>query len=233
MKHDLGSYYRNNFLVEVLSEEHERESKGPTYSSWEQVAGYFDGDGNVGLDVVKRVLRFKIRFVDTWKPQIVSIARFLFRQGISCGKVGKGDKRGVWQPAYRLDISEIKSVINVAKAMSRYTVKKQAELQIAIDYLEGRITGTDAITAFNREVESGRRRGRIRFEDLPYTRDEGIRLSQLENARNARAAYAVKVSPSIREQIRLDHTKKGLGHLRLSKKYGYSVSVIRRILGAR
>ena len=37
----------------------------PPYSAWEQVAGYFDGDGNVGLELVERVLRLKLRFVDT------------------------------------------------------------------------------------------------------------------------------------------------------------------------
>lgn len=30
------------------------------YTSWEQVAGYFDGDGNVGVEVVKYVLKFKL-----------------------------------------------------------------------------------------------------------------------------------------------------------------------------
>jgi hypothetical protein len=143
------------------------------------------------------------------------------------------DEKEVWQAAYRLDVSEVGSVLKTAKAMLRHCVKKKEDLRIAIDYLEGRITGNQAIRAFNAEVRIGRRRGQIREENLPYTREEGLRLSQLENARNARAAYAVNVSPDIQARIRADHHLLKLGHLRLSRKYGYSVSVIRRVLGAR
>lgn len=136
----------------------------PTYSSWQQAAGYFDGDGNVGLEVVRWVLRFKLRFVDTWKPQIESMSSFLASMNLACGSIGEGDKRGDWQAAYRLDIVEIESVLAAAKAMMPYTVKKRAELKVVIDYLEGRMTGDQAIRAFNEGVNSGKRRGKIRKE---------------------------------------------------------------------
>ena len=203
------------------------------YSSWTQVSGYFDGDGNVGLEVVRRVLKFKIRFVDTWRPQIESISSYLIRKGISCGDVGEGDQRGSWQAAYRLDVTETQSVLRVAKAIIKHTVKKQSDLRAIIDYIEGKTTGNQALAVFNEAVESGRRRGKIRTDNIPYTRDEGLRLSQLENARKARSAHAVNVSTSIQESIRKDHRDLKLGHIRLSKKYGYSVSVIRRVLSAR
>jgi len=117
--------------------------------------------------------------------------------------------------------------------MLKYTVKKREDLRIAIEYLEGKITGNEAIAAFNEEVRSGRRRGKIREESLPLTREEGLRQSKLENAKKARAAYAVNVSPEMQEQIRKDHLKGKLGQIRLGRKYGYSVSVIRRVLEAR
>jgi ribosome-binding protein aMBF1 (putative translation factor) len=102
-----------------------------------------------------------------------------------------------------------------------------------VEYLEGRIAGNDALRIFNREVQSGRRRGKLRNENIPFTRPEGLRLSHLENARKARAAYAVNVGEPIQERIRKNHQQLKLGHIRLSKKYGFSVSVIRRILGER
>ena len=117
--------------------------------------------------------------------------------------------------------------------MLRYTVKKRSELQVVIEYLEGRITGNRAIELFNREVRSGRRRGKIRTEDIPYTRADGLRKSKLENAKKARASYAVNVDPESQKRIKEDHLNLKLGHIRLSKKYGYSVSVIRRVLGER
>jgi len=202
------------------------------YSSWRQVSGYFDGDGNVGIEVVKRILRIKLRFVDTWKPQVDSIWEFLRRHKINTGHVGRDDK-GPWQAAYRLDVTEVESVLRAAKAMLPHVVKKKEDLRIAIDYIEGRITGNEALNLFNNEVRMGRRKGKVRESNLPFTRQEGLRLSRLENAQKARAAYAVNVSSALQEQIKKDHVKGNLGHVRLSRKYGYSVSVIRRILGAK
>ena len=200
------------------------------YSSWRQVAGYFDGDGNVGIEAVKRVLRLRIRFADTYRPQLDSIGAFLIRHRISVSAIGR-DNKGVWQAAYRLDISEAKSVLRAARAMLPYCVKKKQDLLTAIRYLEGEITGNEAIRVFNDEVRSGRRRGKLREVNLPYTRAEGLRLSQLENARNARAAYAVNVDSETQQRIIDEHSKSRVGVIRLSKKYGYSQSVIRRVLG--
>ncbi len=211
----------------------EGDAKTAGYSSWRQVAGYFDGDGNVGLEVVKRVLRFKVRFVDTWRPQIESIEHFLAQRGVRCSSIGKDVKRGTWQTAYRLDVTEVRSVAKIARALLKHSVKKRAELGVVIDYLEGRITGNQALEAFNEEVHSGRRRGKIRTTNVPYTREVGLRLSKLENARKARAAYAVNVPNRIQVRIKRDHGQLKVGHVRLSKKYGYSVSVIRRVLGER
>ena len=111
------------------------------------------------------------------------------------------------------------------------TVKKHLELLTVIEYLEGRMTGNQALRVFNEETQSGRRRGKIRKLNVPYLRLEGLRLSQLENARKARAAYAVDVPQEVQRSIREDHGALRLGHVRLSRKYGYSASVIRRILG--
>jgi len=202
------------------------------YSSWRQVSGYFDGDGNIGIEVVKRILRIKLRFVDTWKPQVDSIWEFLRIHKINTGHVGRDDK-GAWRAAYRLDVTEVESVLRAAKAMLPHVVKKKEDLRIAIDYIEGRITGNEAINLFNNEVRVGRRKGKIRESNLPCTRQEGLRLSRLENARKARAAHAVLVSDGIQKEIRADHWRHKLSFVKLSMKYGYSVSVIRRVVGAR
>lgn len=201
------------------------------YTSWRQVSGYFDGDGNVGQEVKKRVLHLRLRFVDTWRPQIEAVKLFLDLHGIARGRIGQ-DKKNDRKSVFRLEISAIASVIRAAKAMRRFCVKKAEDLRITIDYLEGRITGSEAVAFFNDEVRAGRRRGEIRYADIPYAREEGIRLSKLENARKARAAYAVNVPEEIQERIRDDHKVMKFGFGRLGMKYGYSTKVIRRILGA-
>ena len=219
---------------EVSTKEQARDAREVSgqYTSWEQVAGYFDGDGNVGVEVVKYVLKFKLRFSDTWKPQVLTIKWFLNREGISTSALWL-EKRDCRLDAYRIEVSSIADVLAAAKAMLPFCVKKAEDLQILVDYLEGRLNGNQAIERFNEEVRTGRRSGFIREPTLPHTRTEGLRIKQLENARKARAAYAVDISQGIQEQIKSDHSKEKLGHVRLSKKYGCSVSVIRRILRAR
>ncbi|HYA56728.1 MAG TPA: hypothetical protein VED22_08040 [Nitrososphaerales archaeon] len=196
------------------------------------MAGYFDGDGNVGTEVVRYVLKFKLRFSDTWKAQVLTVKSFLNREGIPTSALWHETSEGRLD-AYRIDVSALAGVLVAAKAMLPFCVKKAEDLRILIDYLEGRVDGNKAIERLNEEVRTGRRSGYIRDLTLPYTRAQGIRNKELENARKARAAYAVNVNPSIQEQIRKDHTKGKLSYVRLSRKYGYSTSVIRRILGAR
>ena len=202
------------------------------YVSWLQVGGYFDGDGNVGLEVVKYVLRFKLRFSDTWRPQIETIKSFLNNEGIQTTQMQHEKAEGRLD-AFRIDVGAIVGVLKASKAMLPHCVKKAEDLRIVVDYLEGRITGSEAIERFNEEVRVGRRSGFTRTPILPNTREEGVRIAKLENAKAARAAYAVVVSPSIQDLIKGDHFNLGLGHIRLSRKYGYSVGVIRRVLGSR
>jgi hypothetical protein len=231
MNRDLGRYkgiQTWNIVLESTLAGDEQSS----YRSWKQVAGYFDGDGNVGVEVVKYVLRFKLRFSDTWMPQIRAVKAFLERKKISTTNVWQ-EKHSKKRDAYRIEIGAIESALRAAKELLPYCSKKAEDLRVLIDYLEGRITGNKAIERLNFEVVTGRRSGFIRDANLPQFRKDGLRLAQLENARKARAAHAIEVNLETQERIRNDWIDLGLSHIRLSKKYGYSVSVIRRILGKR
>jgi hypothetical protein len=207
------------------------ESNSEQYESWQQIGGYFDGDGNVGVEVVKFTLRFRLRFSDTWRPQIKTIKDFLNERGLSTSELWRESNQGHLD-AYRIEIVEIRSVLTAGIAMLQYCVKKAEDLRIMIDYLEGRITGNQAIERLNDEVRKGRRSGFIRELTLPYTRSEGLRIKELENARKARAAYHVDVSRKVQNEIRRAHRIGKLSFVKLSKRYGYSTKVIRRVLGA-
>jgi hypothetical protein len=202
------------------------------YTTWQQLSGYFDGDGNVGLEVVRYVLRFRLRFSDTWRPQIETVKSFLNERNIATTGVQHEKNEGRLD-SYRIDVNSIEGALRAAKAMLPYCLKKNEDLRIMIDYMEGRLTGNQAIEKFNEEVRIGRRSGFMRDLSLPQTREEGLRMAQLENARNARAANAVKVDADVQNQIKKDHHQLKLSHYKLSKKYGYSASVIRRILGTK
>lgn len=132
----------------------------PSYNTWEQMAGYFDGDGNVRAEVRTFVLRVGIRFSDTWKEQLEAVCTFLTNEGIKTGAVGIGG--GTKGPAYRLDIGEEASVLQAIRRLLPLCVKKRADLQIALDYLEDKITANKAMARFEAESIAGRRRGMIR-----------------------------------------------------------------------
>jgi LAGLIDADG-like domain len=212
----------------------ETPADGLEYQTWEQVAGYFDGDGNVRVDLRKFVLRIGVRFSDTWKPQLEAIQRFLLRRGIRTSAVGiDKDRLGNRRPAYRLDINETLSVIELLDALAVRCVKKHEDLRIALDYLRDRITGAEAIQRLNEQVRIGRRRGHLHSYTNRLTRSAGHRLYELTNARIAREAHIVRIGPELQKRIKDDQAQLGLSIVKLSKKYGYSESVIRRVLGRR
>jgi len=199
------------------------------YTSWDQVTGYFDGDGSVGVEIVKFVLRLRIRYVDTWKQQAESIHSFLIRNGVKAASLTRDHKRS-GATAYRVEVRVADEILKVAKEMLPRCVKKAEDLQITIDYLENRITGDEAVARFNAEILIGRRKGHVRKSAIPHTRSRGLRLWKLTNARKARSAYAVDVPDDITSMIKEDRAS-GLGHYSLARKYSLSESVIRRILG--
>jgi len=162
----------------------------------------------------------------------MTIKSYLNREGIPTSSLWH-EKRERRLDAYRIVVSAIAGVLTAAKAMLPFCVKKAEDLQILVDYLEVRLNGNQAIERLNDEVRAGRRSGFIRGLTLPYTKAQGLQIKKLENARKARAAHAVNVSPEKQEQIIEDHSEGKLGHVKLSRKYGLSVSVIRRVLGAR
>ena len=143
------------------------------YTTWEQVGGYFDGDGNVGLEVVRYVLRFRLRFSDTWEPQVTTIRSFMSERNIKTTGIQHETKPGRLD-AFRIDINAIDGVPRASKAMLPFCLKKAEDLKILVDYLEGRITGNQAIERYNEEVRIGRRSGYVRDSVLPYTRAEGL-----------------------------------------------------------
>jgi hypothetical protein len=174
------------------------------------------------------VLRIGVRFVDTWKPQLQAIRAFLVGKGISLGAVGRGG--GSKRPAHRLDVGEQASVLKAIRSMIPFCVKKREDLQIALDYLEERITGDEAIARFRGQYSIGRRRGEVRLGAIPFTRQRGLRLHELTNAKKARDAHIANVDPAILEAIHADRFERGMGQFTLARKYGLSEGVIRRIL---
>lgn len=208
----------------------------PDYETWQQVAGYFDGDGTIYFsDTTNQPYKLSISiiFVDQSIDQMRNIREFLLRRGIRCGNILKASMGTAKQVA----VSEFNSVKEILTQMLPYLSKKAIEAQAALDYYEGRITGNELNAIFQAEVEAGRRERKPRKVpiDVPYKRPIGDMLMKelhKDKLRDAFGRYRAKVTPEDYESIRRKHFDEGKRLRDLVKEYPqYARETIRRVLG--
>lgn len=192
------------------------------YTSWAAVAGYFDGDGSVNIDLRAYTIHWVIAFSDNWLNQINQISRFLIRHGV---KVQRPRKVGTG--GWICEVKEIDSLILVAKEMLRSggIFKKRRELQLLLDYYSDKVTGTEVLEGFNSEVRHGVRIGKIRRTELPYTHSEG-----LVRARGA-SRFEQKVLDVVERNLLVEeYLSNAVTGKSLAEKYGVSEATVSRIM---
>jgi hypothetical protein len=160
------------------------------YSSWDQVGGYFDGDGCVHIRMDSPVvLRLSLVWVDNCYEQLQQLRVFLKPKSIAVGSVLRHSKG-----AYMLQVVSPSAVLATAKELVDICAKKKKELRIVVNYYESRITGTEALSEFNELVRRKIRLGRIRpLILLPrygegkhmVARARGLRRAQITNPKRA------------------------------------------------
>jgi len=206
------------------------------YSSWEQIAGYFDGDGNISISDLSNIpfkLSLSLIFTDASFEQISMIMEFLNARGIRTSNVLRTSKGTAWIIA----ISRYGKVLATLKNMLPHLYKKAIEAESAIDYYEGRITGNDLLKVLSQEVEAGRRERRPHkvIVDVPFKFTEGIEVMKeirRSRLRDAFGRFRAKVTPEDYAAIRREHFERNAKLQELIGMYPeYSKETIRRILG--
>jgi hypothetical protein len=104
---------------------------------------------------------------------------------------------------------------------------KKKELSRAVDYLEGRITGTEFIESLNESVRMKNRVGKIRRINVPFIYAVGLRQRYLRSA--ARRAV---LTDEQKRQIAIERAANKLSYEQLAVKYNVSITTIARVLGA-
>jgi len=206
------------------------------YETWEQVAGYFDGDGTIATSDLSNLpykLSLSLWFVDQSRDQIGMVRDFLRKNGIRTSNILKHYK----QSANVVAVSEYRSVVLMLRKMIPFLYKKANEARAALDYYEGRITGNELMIVLQQEVEAGRRERRPRKVaiDVPYTRQQGLALMKANRSaifRDSFGRFRSKVTPEDFERIRYQHFVEGKRLADLSREYRqYARETIRRVLG--
>lgn len=205
------------------------------YTTWEQVSGYFDGDGNISISDLSNLpykLKLSLIFTDASPEQISMVREFLISKGIQTSSVLKTTSE-----AWMIAISSYSAVLLCLKEMLPYLYKKANEARGAIDYYEGRTSGNELVNLFKAEVDAKRRERRPRKVpiDVPYTIVEGERI--MNEGRKAKfrdlfGRYRAKVTPDDYHALRRKHFEEGKRLADLAREYPqYARETIRRVLG--
>lgn len=199
-----------------------------SYSTWEQVAGYFDGDGSVSIFVWKYVVSFYLDWADQSRGQLDQIAAFLTKEGIRVGFVRKMTRSS----AFVLRIGEQGSVIRASEHLARLCFKKRSELTTVLEYRKlDLISGSEVQKRFERFVELGirERHGKRRFRPMPWSFSVGYHLSRKSIALRGRLPYP-RLSEAQQQEALERHNVFGESLSALSKSYGISRSAMWRML---
>ena len=205
------------------------------YSSWGQVAGYFDGDGNIGFSDLSNVpykLGISLVFTDQSAEQIENIKEFLGSHGIKTSNLLLTSKGS----ASIVVVTRLESVRRTLREMLPFLCKKSNEARAVLDYFDGKTTGNALLKIFEDEAAAGRRERRPhKAVDVPFTYPEGdaimkeVRRSRL---RDAFGRFRAKVTPEDYAAIRREHFEQNAELQDLVRKHPqYSKETIRRILG--
>jgi len=111
------------------------------YKSWKQVAGYFDGDGNISISDLSNQpfkLSLSVVFTDASFEQISIIRTFFLNRGTRTSNILRTSKG----TAYMVAISTYEGVLVALKAMLPYLFKKANELKLSSTTTKGKIEET-------------------------------------------------------------------------------------------
>jgi len=145
-----------------------------SYDNWCAVAGYFDRDGGLDIEVRKHTLHWVLNFVDNWPPQLWQIKLFLEKEGVRVGTLRRAGVGG-----FKIEVAAIESLMRCGEALlkTRCLFKKRREIERMLDYFNGKVTGNQVIAFLNEEVKGGIRVGKMRpLSNLPYTYALGLRI---------------------------------------------------------
>jgi hypothetical protein len=169
-----GAVNRVNRLGDDGSQNESSEPTAPhdAYRSWRELAGYFDADGTVEINVHLFTVEIRLAFDENWKPHLDGIRNFLFERGITCGAVRKKESFNTWH----LVIPEVRLPFGWRKNWQS-TLKKRGELLSVLRHLKSETTADEFVSEINEFVRKGERTGRIRSCAAPYTRSMGKELA--------------------------------------------------------
>jgi hypothetical protein len=196
----------------------------PGYTTWQQTAGYSDGDGGILLKPEMYTISLGLDWADTYRPQLEGVRRFLTGEMLRPTKIySLGKTHPVWHLRLTIHIDLIKAL----NAMRPFLIKKKDQATAAIRYLNDEITGEQLVEEFNGAVRRGTRSGYIRHLRMPYTHSQGVAKGRQFLLLGPRRRW--KAPPSLVEEVD-SRKERGVTMSDICEKTGVSRSTIYRAL---
>lgn len=184
------------------------EGADPRPLSWEYVAAFFDGEGSIDVTVRKRSVDLSLRITQADRRILEAIAEFMKSHevtGLGVYRHSRNNRHLI----HSLAISTNDGIEGALKEMYPFLRVKRVQSKASLDYLEDKITGDDFLKIINDEVQAGRRAGKVRCIDQPFTRSEGIWSAREASLNRAHAVYYQSLSMAdVHERLRLSVTER-------------------------
>jgi hypothetical protein len=103
--------------------------------TWEYLAGFFDGEGHVGVHKAGRYRQASVTVANTHEPTIDQIAEFLSSFGIGHSKFRRVYDNGKWKTAYKINVTGIKNSTKFLSAILPYLVTKREAALTTLEWL--------------------------------------------------------------------------------------------------
>jgi len=185
-------------IVSVLERTFPVEGQGlGPYTTWQQVSGYFDGDGTPMLTLTMYTVIPSIDWADSYKLQLDSVRSFLLKNGFRPTRTYTSDHKE--KPVWHLRLYERGGLVEALNLMLPHLFKKYLQVRACLDYFENRITGEQLVEAFNEATRTGARSGLVKAISMPYTREQGHLQARSIVAKGRHAADVL--TPQVLDEI--------------------------------
>lgn len=143
---------------------------------WKSFTEFFEGEGAISCRVHKRrtrnyVLAILIVIGQKWEPKLKQLERFLASQGIASRLYSE-------RAGHSLRIFQASSVRELLERIEPFSFLKRPQIMSARQYLSNKITGDEFLRTLSKEYANGKRRRAPPRVDVPYRREEGLRIAR-------------------------------------------------------
>lgn len=192
------------------------------YRTWEEVSGYFDGDGALKIHIGIYTVNLQVSWVDQDRELLEHLKSFLALNGITSYLAE------VWNEGrkyFDLTVAESGNLIELLRRMFPYVDKKLTQVEAGIDYLENRITADELVFIMNQAVRDGKRSSDIKSTSIPYTKQIGLLISKSRGRWRKRRLTLGQMKAMERDRREL-----GLSYSELGAKYGVALSTAHMVI---